>query len=146
MCWINVRFKLNIHKKMIFKIYKKSNILQNRKQKQNWLMLIKKSWILYSCMKLVKSDNQFLHDYFFFFMEAMLFVLEPTGIIIRNSHNFAIWKCYSRFKQYRSIRTHWGHSFDGIYRRGVTSWIIQSYTSYLDSIGNRWFSESFWLS
>ena len=109
-------------------------------------MLIKESWILYSCMKLVKSDNQFLHDYFFFFfLEAMSFVLEPTGMIISNSHNFAIWKCYSRFNstdQYAQI--------EGIvlmvYWRGVTSWIIQSYTSYLDLIGNHWFSESFWLS
>ena len=41
-------------------------------------------------LELVKSDNQFLYDSFFFFMEGMSFALEPTGMIINNRYNFAI--------------------------------------------------------
>ena len=64
-------------------------------------------------LELVKSDNEFLYDNFFF-MEAMSFALVPTGMIINNSHNFGIWKCYSKFNQWKSIRTKWEHNFAAI--------------------------------
>ena len=52
-------------------------------------------------LELVKSDHKLLFDYFF--VEAMSFSLEPPGMIINDSHKFAILKCYYGFNQYRSI-------------------------------------------
>ena len=47
-------------------------------------------------------------------MKAMSFALEPTGMIINNSYNFAIWKFFSKFNQWKSVRTKWEHNFDAI--------------------------------
>ena len=61
--------------------------------------------------ELVKSDNAaWLH----FFLRRILFIQEPSGMNLNDSHYFANWKCYSRLNQCRSMHTKWGHIFDAI--------------------------------